>query len=99
MRKIVNIFLILGLLAPGSARVIKSKKKLIRTPGKKPTKVVNNTDVASTLETENNISSNVVKTQIDTTGGTTTDVATVSASEDTVSDLPAQTMEELNEKV
>ena len=66
---------------------------------KKPTKVVNNTDVASTLETENNISSNVVKTQIDTTGGATTDVATVSASEDTVSDLPAQTMEELNEKV
>ena len=68
---------------------------------KKPTKVVNNTDVASTLETENNISSNVVKTQIDTTGGATTGVGTttVSASEDTVSDLPAETMDELNAKV
>ena len=66
---------------------------------KKPTKVVNNTDVASTLETENNISSNVAKSQVDTTGGATTNVATVSASEDTVSDLPAETMEELNAKV
>ena len=68
---------------------------------KKPTNIVNNTNVASTLETENGLSSNVAKSQVDTTGGTTTGVGTttVSASEDTVSDLPAETMEELNAKV
>jgi hypothetical protein len=66
---------------------------------KKSTNIINNANVASTLENENNISSNVVKTQIDTTGGATADVATVSASDDTASDLPARTIKELNEKV
>ena len=40
MKRLVNIFLIIGLLAPSYARVIKSNKKLIRTPGKKPARVV-----------------------------------------------------------
>jgi hypothetical protein len=40
MKRLVNIFLIIGLLTPGFARVIKSNKKLIRIPGKKPAKVV-----------------------------------------------------------
>jgi len=51
----------------------------------KPTNTINNLNVASTLENENNISSNVVKTQIDTTGATTTNVASTDTSTATAS--------------
>ena len=40
MRKLVSVFLIFAFVLPSYARVTKSKKKLIRQPGKKPTRVV-----------------------------------------------------------
>ena len=54
----------------------------------KPTNTINNSNVASTLENENGLSSNVAKSQVDITGATTTNVAstdtsTVTASADT----------------
>ena len=40
MRKLVSVFLIFAFVLPSYARVTKSKKKLIRQPGKKPTRVI-----------------------------------------------------------
>ena len=76
---------------------------------KKSTNVINSSDVASTLENENGLSSNVAKSQVDTTGATTTTdtsntgaTTTTNTSTETttpnIMDLPAQTMEELNLK-
>ena len=40
MRKLVSVLLIFAFVLPSYARVTKSKKKLIRQPGKKPTRVI-----------------------------------------------------------
>ena len=70
---------------------------------------INSSGVASTLESENGLSSNVAKSQVDTTGATTTDTSNTGATTTTtdtstktatpsIIDLPAQTMDELRLK-
>jgi len=76
---------------------------------KKSTNVINSSNVASTLENQNGLSSNVAKSQVDTTGATTatdtsntgTTTTTDTSTETTtpnIMDLPAQTMDELRLK-